>query len=415
MTVERNGPPWPEIGGLGGEEFRGRVRDWLEASLAGPFAGLRGAGGPGREHEAFHERLAWDRHLAAAGWTALNWPASSGGRGATLSQQMIFHEEYARAAAPARVSHLGEQLLGPTLIAYGTPEQQRRFLPPIAAVRELWCQGFSEPGAGSDLASVATSARLDGGEWVISGQKVWTSLAHVADWIFVLARTTPGSRRGDGLSMLLVPVRQPGVTVRPIRQLTGTSEFNEVFFDDARTAADLVLGPAGQGWAVARYLLGVERGAATFGQQIQFRREFDELVARARQAGAISDPAIRDRIARAWTGLQVMRWYALTALADGAISPGTGGAVSPDGAEASVLKLLWSRWHKELGELAMDVAGARSLVAAGPPYELDDWQRLFLFSRADTIYGGSDEIQLGIIAGRGLGLPREPAPAGAGS
>ncbi len=395
------GGQWPALAGMGEEEFRAGIREWLDASLSGPFASLRGAGGPGREHEAFGPRLAWDRHLAAAGWTALNWPASGGGRGATLSQQMIFHEEYARAAAPARVSHMGEQLLGPTLIAYGTPEQRRRFLPSIAAVRELWCQGFSEPGAGSDLASVTTTGRLDGGEWKIRGQKVWTSLAHVADWIFVLARTTPGSRRGDGLSMLLVPMRQPGITVRPIRQLTGTSEFNEVFFDDARTSADLVLGAPGAGWAVARYLLGVERGAATFGQQIQFGREFDELVARARQAGAVSDPVIRDRIARAWTGLQVMRWYALAVLA------GAGGA------DASGLKLLWSRWHKELGELAMDVAGARSLIAPGWPYELDDWQRLFLFSRADTIYGGSDEIQLGIIAGRGLGLPREPSPAGA--
>ena len=326
---------------------------------------------------------------------------------------MIFHEEYARAAAPARVSHMGEQLLGPTLIAYGTPEQQRRFLPPIAAVRELWCQGFSEPGAGSDLASLASTGRLDGGEWKVRGQKVWTSLAHLADWIFVLARTTPGSRHGDGLSMLLVPMRQPGITVRPIRQLTGTSEFNEVFFDDARTSADLVLGPPGQGWAVARYLLGVERGAATFGQQIQFRREFDEVVARARQAGAVSDPVIRDRIARAWTGLQVMRWYALTVLGDGqASAEGLAGAPR---AGASGLKLLWSRWHKQLGELAMDIAGARSLIAPGSPYDLDDWQRLFLFSRADTIYGGSDEIQLGIIASRGLGLPREPAQAGAGA
>ena len=220
------------------EEFRAEVRAWLDANLTGPFACLRGAGGPGREHERFEERLAWNRHLAAAGWTCLGWPAEFGGRGAALARQVIFHEEYARADAPARVTIVGEELLGPTLIAFGTPEQQRRFLPPIRTVTELWCQGYSEPGAGSDLANVATKAVLDGQNWVITGQKIWTSLAHVADWCFVLARTEPGSTRSHGLSYLLVPMRQPGVTVRPIRQLTGTSEFNEVFFDGARTDAD---------------------------------------------------------------------------------------------------------------------------------------------------------------------------------
>jgi alkylation response protein AidB-like acyl-CoA dehydrogenase len=404
----RHGPaaesgPATSLASLGDGEFRTGIRAWLSANLTGEFAGLRGAGGPGREHEAFGERLAWDRRLSAAGWTALSWPAEHGGRGATTSQQMIFHEEYARADAPARVSHLGEALLGPTLIAFGTPAQQRRFLPAIASVTELWCQGFSEPGAGSDLASIATTGRLDGDHWVITGQKVWTSLAHVADWCFVLARTEPGSRRSSGLSMLLVPMRQPGVTVRPIRQLTGTSEFSEVFFDGARTDAELVLGKPGDGWKVATYLLGVERGAATFGQQIQFRRELDDIVARARRGRA--DPALREKIARAWVGLEVLRACALDTLAV-AERPGAG-----TGAQASVMKLLWARWHRALGELAMEVAGARALVARAAPYELDAWQRLYLFSRADTIYGGSDEIQLGIIAGRALGLPREPAPA----
>ncbi|HEX6932500.1 MAG TPA: acyl-CoA dehydrogenase family protein, partial [Streptosporangiaceae bacterium] len=273
-------------------EFRAAVRGWLTANLTGAFAGLRGAGGPGREHEAFEQRLAWDQHLAAAGWTALSWPAEHGGRAATVSQQLIFHEEYARAAAPARVSHMGEQLLGPTLIAYGTPEQQRRFLPAIASVAELWCQGFSEPVAGSDLASVATSARLDGGQWRITGQKVWTSLAHVASWCFLLTRTEPGSRRGAGLSLLLVPMRQAGVTVRPIRQLTGTSEFNEVFFGGARTEASMVVGEPGEGWKVAMGTLGFERGVSTIGQQVGFARELEGLVALARANGAIEDPGV---------------------------------------------------------------------------------------------------------------------------
>ena len=383
------------------EEFRRRVRQWLAENLTGRFAALRGAGGPGREHEAHDERLAWNRHLAEAGWTCLGWPAEHGGHGATLAQQVIFYEEYARSGAPARVGYLGEELLGPTLIEFGTPDQQHRFLPAIAAVQELWCQGYSEPGAGSDLASVATTAVLDGGEWVITGQKVWTSLAHVADWCFVLARTQPGSRRGEGLSYLLVPMRQPGITVRPILQLTGTSEFNEVFFDGARTERDLVVGQVGDGWRVARATLAFERGVATLGQQIGFERELGRLVELARQNGAAADPLLRDKLARAWIGLEAMRAQALSTLAAGA-----GGAAGATGAEASVMKLLWSRWHQELGELAMEVLGAPSMVARGAPYDLDEWQRLFLFSRADTIYGGSDEIQRTIIAERALGLPR---------
>jgi acyl-CoA dehydrogenase len=381
------------------EEFRRRIREWLAENLAGRFAGLRGAGGPGREHEAYEERLAWNRHLAAAGWTCLSWPAEYGGHDATLAQQVIFYEEYARSGAPTRVGYLGEELLGPTLISCGTPEQKRRFLPAIAAVEELWCQGYSEPGAGSDLAAVATSAALDGDQWVITGQKVWTSLAHVADWCFVLARTEPGSRRGQGLSYLLVPMRQSGITVRPIRQLTGTAEFNEVFFDGARTERDLVVGEVGDGWRVARATLAVERGVATLGQQIGFERELGRLLEEARRTGAAAEPGLRERLARAWIGLEVMRAHALRMLA--------ADPAAASGAEPSVMKLLWSRWHQDLGELAMEVLGAPSMVAPGAPYELDEWQRLFLFSRADTIYGGSDEIQRTIVAERALGLPRQ--------
>jgi alkylation response protein AidB-like acyl-CoA dehydrogenase len=388
------------------DEFREQVRNWLSASLTGEFAGLCGAGGPGSEHEMFDERIAWNRHLAAAGLTCLSWPAAEGGRGLTVFKQMIFHEEYARAEAPAKVSHFGEELLGPTLIEFGTAGQRRRFLPEIASVSELWCQGFSEPGAGSDLAAVTTSARLDGGHWVITGQKVWTSLAHVAGWCFVLARTVPGSRRGAGLSLLLVPMRQPGVIVRPIRQLTGTSEFNEVFFDGARTDAGNVLGEPGDGWRVARYLLGVERGVATFGQLIGYRRQLARLMDVARRSGAASDPLIRDRFARAWTGLEVIRAHALATTGG---QPDHRGGIEA-GARASMLKLAWASWHRGLGELAMDVRGAAPLIGPGAAGELDQWQRLFLFSRADTIYGGSNEIQRTIIAERALGLPREPRP-----
>jgi alkylation response protein AidB-like acyl-CoA dehydrogenase len=374
------------------ETFRHEVRDWLSANFSGEFAELRGLGGPGREHEAFDLRLAWDRHLAAAGWSCLGWPVEHGGSALPLDRQVAFHEEYARSGAPARVSHVGEELLGPTVIAFGTPAQRRRFLPPIARVEELWCQGYSEPGAGSDLASVTTSAVLDGDEWVITGQKVWTSLAHVADWCFALVRTEPGSRLHQGLSYLLVPMRQAGVEVRPIRQLTGTSEFNEVFFDGARTARENVVGDVGDGWRIAMATLGFERGVATLGQQVGFRRQLDGIIA---LAGDDRDPVLRDRLTRAWIELHVMRSHALRTLE------------GPPGPESSVAKLFWAGWHRGLGELAMDVLGAASMVA---PDGLDEWQRLFLFSRADTIYGGSDEVQRTVIAERILGLPREARP-----
>jgi alkylation response protein AidB-like acyl-CoA dehydrogenase len=383
--------------------FRAEIREWLGDHLAGEWAELKGLGGPGREHEAHDERLAWNRHLAAHRWTCVGWPEEHGGRGLPLWQQVIFHEEYARANAPAGVNHLGETLLGPTVMAFGTPAQKARFLPPIVAVEELWAQGYSEPDAGSDLANVQTRAHLDGDEWVIDGQKVWTSMAHVSDWCFVVARTEPGSTRHHGLSFLLVPLAQEGVEVRPIEQLTGGSEFNEVFFSGARTAADLVVGEPGKGWAVAMGLLGFERGVSTLGQTVGFARELDAVVARAKGNGSIDDPIVRDRLADLKVELSAIRSFALRALAQ--VEGGQDSAAG--GGAGSIFKLAWARWHRRLGEVAMDVAGAEGLLA-GPDYRLDVHQRLFLFSRADTIYGGSDEIQLNILAERVLGLPKEP-------
>lgn len=388
------------------EAFRAEVRAFLEDHLAGEFRGLKGLGGPGRDHEALEERLAWNRHLAREGWTGLGWPVEHGGRGLSLWQQVIFHEEYARADAPGRVNHLGEELVGPTLLAFGTAAQCARFLPSILAVEELWAQGYSEPGAGSDLANVQTKARLsdDGTQWVVDGQKVWTSNAHFSQWVFVVARSEPGSQRHQGLSFLLVPLDQPGVEVRPIEQLTGGSEFNEVFFTDARTDADLVVGEPGQGWGVAMGLLGFERGVSTLGQVVGFARELDGVVALAKANGAYDDPVLRDRLAQAKVELEVMRANALRVL-----SLVTGGEDSAAGGGAgSIFKLVWANWHRRLGELAMEVAGAGGLLAEAAPYELSAWQRIFLFSRADTIYGGSDEVQLNILAERVLGLPREP-------
>jgi alkylation response protein AidB-like acyl-CoA dehydrogenase len=377
-------------------EFRAGVRRWLASHLTGRFAALIGTGGPGREHEYIELRTEWERELGAAGWIGLGWPQAHGGGGASISRQVIFFEEYARASGPGRLSHIGEYLLAPTLIAFGTDEQRRRFLPPIAAATEFWCQGYSEPNAGSDLAGVQTRAVRDGDAWRITGQKVWTSLAHIADWCFVLARTDPDAPKRRGLSYLLVPMDQPGVQVRPITQLTGSSEFNEVFFDGAVTAADNIVGAPGDGWRVATGTLAFERGVATLGQQLGFARELDEVVRAARASGAYDDPVWHDTVVEAWVGLQTLRHHALRTL-------GTPDGDLP-GVEASVAKLLWAPWHQRLGELAMAVTGPSATLTTGG---LTDAQRLFLFTRADTIYGGSNEIQRNIIADRLLGrVPR---------
>jgi alkylation response protein AidB-like acyl-CoA dehydrogenase len=379
------------------------VAAWLDANLAGAFARLRGRGGPGDEHAFVEERKAWERALGAAGWIGLGWPRELGGRALPLSQQMIFHEEYARAGGPGRLGHIGEGLLAPTLIAFGSEEQKRRFLPPIRRGEEIWCQGYSEPNAGSDLANVQTRAVLDGDEWAITGQKVWTSWAQWADWCFVLCRTDPAQQRHRGLSYLLVPMRQPGISIRPIIQITGDSEFSEVFYDGARTARGNVVGAVGDGWRVAMGTLAFERGASTLGQQMQFQNELDEIVRIARENGRAADPLVRQRIAQAWIGLRLQRYNALRML-----SAGEGAELRR---EAMITKLFWATWHRELGKLAMDVLGAEAEIAdephGGAPTRL---QRLFLFTRSDTIYAGSNEIQRNLIAQRALGLPREPRP-----
>ncbi len=382
------------------ETFRKEVRAWLSDHVVGEFAALAGRGGSGDETYGFETRLEWERVLAADGWTGIGWPVEHGGRGASIAHQVIFNEEYVRAKAPGRVSVLGEGLLGPTLIQYGTPEQQARFLPPILAGTELWCQGYSEPDAGSDLANVQTKARLDADGWSVTGQKVWTSLAHQADWCFVVCRTEPGSVRHHGLSYLLVPMDQPGVEVRPITQLTRTSEFNEVFFDGARTRSDCVVGEVGQGWRVALATLAFERGVGLLGHQLSFRRELDRLLDVARANGRADDPVLRQRLARSYAELEILRYNTLRSLS------GYDGPVAPP--EASIIKLYWATWHRQLGELALDVRGPSGLVADGFPYELDEFQRTFLFSRSETIYGGSNEIQKNIIGERVLGLPPEP-------
>ncbi len=383
--------------------FRAEARTWLEANLTGDFAEARGLGRAGLQHEGRDLRLAWERRLGAEGWTCVGWPVEYGGRGAPMSQQVIWNEEYVRADAPARVNVMGEGLLGPTLIAYGTDAQKKRFLNPIRWGTELWCQGYSEPDAGSDLANVQTRAVLEHGEWVITGQKVWTSYAQWSDWCFVVCRTDPEAPRHRGLSYLLVPMDQPGVEIRPIRQMTGTSEFNEVFFDRAHTDADLVVGEVNDGWRVALATLAFERGVGLLGDIVGFRRELDRLLDRAAKNGGTTNKVLRQRLIEMWIRLFILRLNTLRSLT------GVEGPVAPP--QASIAKLFWATWHRDLGELAMDVLGASSQVADALPYELDDLQRIFLFSRADTIYGGSNEIQRNIIGERVLGLPPEPKVA----
>lgn len=384
------------------EAFRAECAAWLNEQLSGPFASIRGLTS---YSGMVTERRAWERALGEAGWGAIGWPKEYGGRGASLAEQVIFAEEYARAGAPGRMNHVGVELAGPTLIHFGTEAQKQRFLKPMLLGEEFWAQGYSEPNAGSDLANIRTRAWLEDGpngkEWVIEGQKIWTSLAQYADWVFVLARTEEGSQGPQGISFLLVPLKQKGVTIRPIRQITGDAEFNETFFDGARTAAENVVGKPGEGWRVAMGLLSHERGASSLAMQMNFRNELDRVIAAANANGAASDPLIRQRIADAHVGLTLMRYNALRTLSrrDGDSSLAR---------EGFIHKIYWGTWHRKLGELAMDVLGAPGLVAVQPEYDPEDLPRLWLQSRSDTIHGGTNQIQRNIIAERGLGLPREP-------
>lgn len=385
------------------DAFRREVAAWMQTHLSSRYAELTHRGGPGDEEYAPALRKEWERELARGGWTCVGWPKAHGGRDLTIAQQVIFHEEYARAGGPGRMGHIGEGLIGPAIMAYGTAEQQQRFLPDIVAGRVFWAQGYSEPGAGSDLANVQTKAvRGDDGRWRVNGQKIWTSLAHESEWIFVLARCEPGSRGNKGLIFLLMKLDQPGIDIRPIRQISGGCEFNEVFFDNAVCEAGDVLGAPGEGWKVAMGLLEIERGVSTLGQQMHFAHELDTVVAAARRSGRIGQPALRSRIAQAWMGLVVMRDNALRML--------SGGTNLGLRREALIYKYYWSNWHRDLGKLAMDVLGPEGSFITDEPLTRP-LQQLFFFSRADTIYAGTNEIQLNLIAERGLGMPRELRPA----
>jgi len=377
--------------------FRDELRGWLKANLSRPWREeLRDP--RATDDSRIEVRRAWQKKLARAGYLGLDWPKQWGGRGLGAVEKSIFEAESALADAPPIVNFLGIGLLGPALIHHGTEEQRRRYLPPMLTADEIWCQGFSEPGAGSDLASLKTAARVEGDELVLNGQKVWTTFGPWADWIFVLARTDPKDRYG-GISFILVKLDTPGVTVRPLRQITGESEFGEVFFEEARVPRANLVGKIGEGWKIAMTVLAYERGADALTHANRYARDLAALADACRDIGRTGD-AVRERLARLVVENEVMRANGirtLANLADGKIP----------GPEASMDKLYWSEFDKRFREAALDLLGpaAQLLRTASEARSDVDWARDFLWSRAGTIFSGSSEVQRNILAKRALGLP----------
>ena len=378
------------------EEFR----DWLTDHLVGEFRAAGPVGGTADDSH-WDLRLAWEKELAAGRWLNVSWPEELGGRGGTPRQELLFHVEHAAADAPYWVGGVGRDLLGPTLLQFGRPDQHTRFLPPITACEEFWGQGFSEPDAGSDLASLGTRAELDGDQWVVTGQKIWTTFGHHADWLFVLCRTNRDAPRHRGISMLLIDRHQPGVDVRPIRNMAGGTEFAEMFFDEARTPVDHVVGEVDGGWRVVMGTLGNERAGATIlPYQALFRRELDRLVAVMRERGRNDEPLVRQSLASAWAGLRILQLNNARLL--DAVVRG-----EHPGPESSIGKLFWANWHRDFGELMVELLGAEAM--AWPSGKaIDPMVHTFMNSRAETIYGGSNEIQRNIVGERVLELPKEP-------
>src|SRR5687767_7258535 len=394
------------------EEYREKVQAFLAEHLPADWKGI----GALDKEAARTFALEWRRTLHENGLLAVSWPKEYGGAGLTPLEQVVIAEEFAKAGVPQGTINdlFSIQMVGNTIVQWGTEEQKRHFLPRILSGEDVWCQGYSEPNAGSDLANLACKAELDGDEWVINGQKIWTSAGHLADWIFVLCRSDATAPKHKGITFLLVPMDQPGVEVRPIRMISGESEFNEVFFTDAKAPKENVIGEPNGGWAVAMTLLGYERGEAAATLPIQFRTELDRLVELAREHGKTSDPVIRQRLAACYSKVEIMRYLGmrtLTAFLQG----------GHPGPEASISKVFWSEYHHQSTELAMDILGLHGLVPTGrapaSAFQTDDpgapndsasWAGVFLNARAGTIYAGTSQIQRNIIGEMVLGLPKEP-------
>ncbi|MWA02910.1 acyl-CoA dehydrogenase [Actinomadura sp. LD22] len=396
------------------EQFRRQVRTWLEENL--PDGWFDGAEMPPEEREAF--RASWTEKLHAAGWICASWPKEYGGRGLSPLENVVLHEEFARARAPMRADWFGDTLVGPTILRWGTDEQKAEFIPKILRGEITWCQGFSEPEAGSDLAGLRTRAEPRDGGWTINGRKIWTTRADEADYVFLLARTDPDAPRHRGISYLLVPMRQPGIEVRPIEQLDGATDFCEVVFTDAHAPEGCVVGGLNNGWKVAMTTLGFERGASATTGHRRFEKELRKIIGMARERGVHTDPVIRQRLAEQWTRVQIQRYHGLRTLAD------TVNGTREAAGLGQLNKMWWSETHRATMDLMMDILGPEGQILAGAAAEQGAWipgvgmrngradypagveQRAFLFSLSDTIGGGTAEIQRNIVAERLLGLPR---------
>jgi alkylation response protein AidB-like acyl-CoA dehydrogenase len=405
------------------EPFRAEVRQWLEENLpTGWFD--EGFEMTPEERRAWNEQ--WTKVLFEGGWICATWPKEYGGKGLSTMEAVVLNEEFAKAGAPMRADFFGDTLVGPTILQWGTEEQKKFFLPKILSGEIAWCQGFSEPDAGSDLANLGTKAVLDGDEWVINGQKIWTTQGFVADYIFILCRTDPDAPKHKGISYLLAPMKQSGVEVRPIEQVDGSAEFCEVFFTDARCPKDNVVGGLNNGWNVAMTTLGFERGTSATTGYRRFEKELDIIVDAAKANGKIDDPLVRQRIAWAHSHVQIMRINGLRSLTSVLQSKKDPGVA----ALGLTNKMFWSEYHQRVMELAMDVLGMDGQILTGDTtreesvpgygarttnerYPASALQSSFFFSRSETIWGGTAQIQRNIVGERFLGLPKEPKAEGA--
>jgi len=388
------------------QAFRDEVRAWLKKNLPREWTSRVVSGPDVPRSEAYAFLRDWQRKLYEAGFLGLTWPQQYGGRGLTFMEELILHEEMALAKAPPILNILGIGMAGPTIIAYGTEAQKARYLSKILSCEEIWCQGYSEPNAGSDLAALQTRAVQDGGHFILNGQKVWTSVAREADWMMLLARTDPEAEKHKGITYFLLDMHSPGITVRPLRQVTGDAEFNEVFFENARVPAENILGGLNNGWQVGITTLMYERLALGFGLQVRLRIALDalvELAKRTKRNGgtAAQDPSIRQKLAQLWIDTEVFKYTgarAVTKLLKGELP----------GPEASTGKIWWCETHQRLQEVAMEIQGPYHQLTRGSDWAIEQgiWQHTFLRSRANSIEGGTTEIQRNIIGERVLGLPK---------
>jgi len=386
-------------------KFRDEFRAWLETNIPKDWSGV-----DVREPESSRQRFeflrAWQKKMAEAGWVGIHWPREYGGRGASIIQQAIFIEEMARTQAPPLINVLGLSLLGPTLIAYGTPEQKERFLAKILSADEIWCQGYSEPNAGSDLAALRTEAVLDGETFIVNGQKTWTSFGHFADYCFGVVRTDPDAPKHKGLTYMLIDMHSPGVSVRPLKQMTGESEFNEVFFENVRVPVRNVVGKVNGGWEVALATLSFERGILGFSLQITFKRQIERLIELSKTVQrngkpAAADPIFRQKLAQIYTEIEIFRLNQLRTVTRMARQ----GSPGPEG---STQKIFWSEMNQRMQQVAMEMLGPYGQLERDSPYAIDSgqWLHHYLRSRGNTIEAGTSEIQRNIVGHFVLGLPR---------